>query len=444
MNKLGLLIKLVIKSYDKIVVGLIVMVIILVFLRIIQSGGMDGIGDFYKHLDEMELENEKYRDLGENPQVRVVIMTDSFASIYHASTKLEGENLEILYGQDWKESKTVREIELEPGHELFQEGSVKVRVSNNQTIGIKSIERNYGNPQYQGEFEIFATDKGLVLVNELPLELYLRRVVPSEMPASYHLEALKAQAVCARSYAYMQMQKISYQDYDAHMNDSVSYQVYNNLNTSDKTDQAIEETAGQKVGIDGKVVTTYFYSTSSGHTTDLRAWGKGNNDSNSYLQGVPVSNGSEDYEKDLPWYSWEIEVSKDTMQEIIELNIQESIGKLKDIAILSKGAGDVALSMKITGQDGSVTVEGENSIRKTLGGNNYNIIKNDGKSTKGMDLLPSAFFSIEQTQESYTIKGGGLGHGIGMSQNGANEMAKAGIGYKEIIDTFYQNVELIY
>ena len=66
------------------------------------------------------------------------------------------------------------------------------------------------------------------MVNELPLENYLCKVVPSEMPASYQKEALKAQAICARSYAYRQIMDYAYPEYQAHVNDSTDYQVYNN------------------------------------------------------------------------------------------------------------------------------------------------------------------------------------------------------------------------
>lgn len=431
-------------SYEKVVACFIILILLLIFLKVIQGDGSIIKDNTEPDLSKLELENEKYRDLGDNPILRVVIMTEGFGSIYHKNVIFTGEELQIQYGENWEESKSTNELQLNKGDDIFKNGSVKIKIGDNKTIGINSIKRSYGYPKYEGEFEIYSTEKGLVLVNELPLESYLRWVVPSEMPTSYELEALKAQAICARSYAYMQMQKISYEEYNAHMNDSVSYQVYNNLDTSEKTDQAILETAGEKVGIDGKVVTTYFYSTSSGHTTDIRAWGSQVSEQNMYLQGVPISDGNKDYESELPWYSWEIILSADTLEEILELNLDQSIGKLKDVVILEKGAGDVVLSIEFIGEKNRVTVEGENSIRKALGSTKYNIIKNDNKSTKGMSLLPSAFFTIESQGSDYVIKGGGLGHGIGMSQNGANEMAKQGIGYEEIIHTFYQNVELMY
>lgn len=75
-------------------------------------------------------------------------------------------------------------------------------------------------PVYSGRLEISREDDGLVLVNELYLEDYLKHVVPSEMPVSYEKEALKAQAVCARTYAYRQIQGNSYKEYGAHVDDS--------------------------------------------------------------------------------------------------------------------------------------------------------------------------------------------------------------------------------
>ena len=73
-------------------------------------------------------------------------------------------------------------------------------------IKLLSVERAQGNPEYRGKMEIARAEEGLVLVNEVLLEEYLYSVVPSEMPSSYPLEALKAQAVCARTYAYRHMQ----------------------------------------------------------------------------------------------------------------------------------------------------------------------------------------------------------------------------------------------
>ena len=85
-------------------------------------------------------------------------------------------------------------------------------------------------------------------------------------------------------------------------------------------------------------------------------------------------------------------------------------------------------------------METENKIRSALGGSGYTIEKQDGTVVNGSRLLPSAFFTVEKQNGNYIIHGGGYGHGIGMSQNGANEMAKQGKTYRQILTTFYTGV----
>lgn len=111
------------------------------------------------------------------------------------------------------------------------------------------------------------------MVNELPLENYLCKVVPSEMPASYQKEALKAQAICARSYAYRQIMDYAYPEYQAHVNDSTDYQVYNNSASQQAATEAVQETAGKVLKYNGNIITAYYYSTSCGKTTTMAAWG---------------------------------------------------------------------------------------------------------------------------------------------------------------------------
>lgn len=392
---------------------------------------------------EVDNENNTYKDLGENPLIRVLLMSENFINEYHKEVEIKGEIFQIYYGEDHKECTEVEEIHLTNDHEYFMEGSIIVKPSETNKLTITSLKRSYGNPEYAGELEIFSSPDGLVVINELELETYLKGVLPSEMPASYEMEALKAQAVCARSYAYKQMQVISYEAYEAHINDSVAFQVYNNLKEAETTNEAIYLTAGEKLGYEGEVVTTYFFSTSSGSTTDVRAWGSSLSHKNEYLKSISVSSKSGDYEMDLPWYKWSITLGTQELEEIFQLNISENIGTLNAVEILEVGAGNVVLKLEIKGQDGSVVLEGENTIRKALGSTSYTIVKNDNTSTQGMSLLPSAFFTIEEKGSNFIISGGGLGHGIGMSQNGANEMAKDGMEYIDILQTFYQNTEII-
>lgn len=120
-------------------------------------------------------------------------------------------------------------------------------------IRVESVNKQYGHPEYRGIFEIDLVDKALHIINELPLEEYLYSVVPSEMPTEYQKEALKAQAVCARSYAIKQMAGKRLAALGAHVDDSVSFQVYNNLREDAASIAAVNETKGQVVFAENQV-----------------------------------------------------------------------------------------------------------------------------------------------------------------------------------------------
>lgn len=142
--------------------------------------------------------------------------------------------LHITYGGQTEEWQAGEALTVRPDDARFAAGNIRVTAAGQgDEIQVYQIERGYGNPCYAGTLELRTTAEGIVMINELPLEDYLCKVVPSEMPASYEMEALKAQAVCARSYAYRQAASYGYPEYEAHMNDSTDYQVYNNSQPQD-------------------------------------------------------------------------------------------------------------------------------------------------------------------------------------------------------------------
>lgn len=403
---------------------------------------------------ESRLPTGDYLPDADNPLIRVVIKTNGFKQVAHSAVELsaeQGMNINVVeVTAEGKEKQITQEIiageilSLTPDHELFRNGSIYITTKvDSDRIRIHSLNRGYGTPSYCGNLELFPTAEGIVVVNELPVEEYLCAVVPSEMPASYHEEALKCQAICARSYAYCQMKVYGYPEYYAHVDDSVSYQVYGNSKEQETTRIAVCETAGKKLWYKGDVVKTYYYSTSCGFSTSVEAWGTALTEGNQYLKGVSICNeNGEAYEKELPWYRWEAVVSSQTLCNLIELNTGKEIGELQNIEITKQGSGGVALQIRIIGTAKTITIDTENKIRSTLGGNGYQIIKQDGTKIESTKLLPSAFFTIAKNDESYTIKGGGYGHGIGMSQNGANEMAKDGKTYEEILQFFYPDTQV--
>lgn len=387
----------------------------------------------------------KRKEQLEMDQIRVLIKTEGFKQITHTEVSLQcSAGIVLKAGEIIEEYTGTEIITITPEDERFEQGTIKIEGKNSAAkIGITSIERGYGTPDYRGSLELFCTAEGIVIVNELPLEQYLYAVVPSEMPASYEQEALKVQAVCARSYAYNQSREYAYPEYRAHVDDSTSFQVYGNSKEQSSTIQAVNSTTGEMLWYNGRVATAYYYSTSCGRTSSIRAWETEYNEYNQYLKSVEVCDEDGNaYEKDLPWYQWSAEIKKETLCELLELNTGTEIGNLQSFSVTKHGDGGIVQQITAIGSKGSVVVETENKIRRALGGDGYIIEKQDGTIINSTALFPSAFFSISEKEDRYIFKGGGYGHGIGMSQNGANEMAKAGKTYREILTTFYSNVEI--
>ena len=378
-----------------------------------------------------------------NEKIRVLIKSNGFTQIAHTEVQLQAESgLKITNGENSIECEAGQAITISPNDERFQTGTIQAESrGEGEKITISSLQRGYGMPSYRGKLELFKTAEGIVIVNELPLEEYLYAVVPSEMPASYELEALKAQAVCARSYAYNQSRDYAYPEYEAHVDDSTAFQVYGNSKEQESTIHAVNETCGEKIWYGDQVATAYYYSTSCGKSASITAWGGEANESNQYLQSISICDeGGAPYEASLPWYRWTATVPEQTMSDLIELNTKTDIGTLLNLTITQTGEGGIAQEITAVGTTGKVLVETENKIRQALGGSGYTIEKQDGSSVSSSQLLPSAFISIEKKNGNYIIYGGGYGHGIGMSQNGANEMAKRGRDYRQILTTFYTGV----
>lgn len=380
-----------------------------------------------------------------NEKIRVLIKSKGFVQATHTEVTLQAfSGLKLTGGENVVKCESGQKITITPSDEKFQTGTIQVEsLSEGEKITITSLERGYGKPSYRGKLELYKTAEGIVIVNELLLEEYLYGVVPSEMPASYELEALKAQAVCARSYAYNQSRDYAYPEYQAHVDDSTSFQVYGNSKEQESTIRAVRETSGEKIWYRNQVATAYYYSTSCGKTASINAWGREVDESNRYLQSISVCNKKgEAYESALPWHRWTAIVSEQVMSDLVELNTGKEIGTLLNLAVTKQGDGGIAQELTIVGTTGKIIIETENKIRSALGGSGYTIEKQDGTVVNSSRLLPSAFFTIEKKNGNYILSGGGYGHGIGMSQNGANEMAKRGKTYKQILSFFYTGVSV--
>ncbi|MCI5648888.1 MAG: SpoIID/LytB domain-containing protein [Fusicatenibacter sp.] len=397
-------------------------------------------------------------------RIRVLIKTNQFESYYHKQVILSG-NTTLHLNDTIYEAKSGETLTIESDSEWFCEDQIHVEPTDQEAgTAVLSLERASGTPVYEGTLDIYRTENGMILVNELDLETYLRYVVPSEMPASYEEEALKAQAVCARTYAWKQILEEDLSKYHAHVDDSVSYQVYHNLDPKPSTDEAVKATEGEIMTCDGEPITAYFFSTSCGFTSTDEVWnGKAGE---SFLKSVYVGDGDEEQDQadkteeafasfikskdennlevEDAWYRWNVTLPSDVIRERL---LDQTIGEITGMSIQKRSDGGAVEQLRITGTNGTTVIENEYQIRQLLSVKGYAVAKNDGNVTKEMNLLPSAYFLVTPVEKdgkisAFTFWGGGYGHGVGMSQNGANHLAAQGYSYREILSYFYQNIEL--
>lgn len=420
--------------------------------------------------------------------IRVLIMNNGYSSIYHDNVVLSSSNgLTVTVGENKYDIPANEKVNLNLSSEWLAGNRVKLEAAGiNGKITIDSLTRGYGAPSYRGSIELNLYDGKLVIINELPVEKYLLCVVPSEMPYTYNIEALKAQAVCARSYAYQQVRGNSYSAYGAHVDDSTNYQVYNNASEQEASTFAVEETYGRVITYNKEVITAYFFSTSCGSTTDSSVWGI----KQPYTEGKVLT--SKDTEMDLsneetfdafirvsydsidseyPWYRWNAALSLEDLSDIVNSHLEQlcstspnnvfvlkdsgqytneyvsGIGKIKKISVNKRGQGGVVESVVINGSEKTIMVTKELNIRKLFNTNGYTITRLNGSDVTDFPLLPSAYVIFDPILKDnllsgYNIIGGGYGHGVGLSQNGANYLGKNGSSYDEILKYFYKDVEI--
>lgn len=422
--------------------------------------------------------------------IRVLLMNTGYTSIFHDRITLTSdEGFVIKKGDEIIRVDAGELVDVYPDSEYMSEGRIILEsMGLNNAITVLSIERSYGNPFYYGELEIACENGSLVIINELPLEEYLYHVVPSEMPAGFGVEALKVQAVCARSYAYRHILNNSYRSYGAHVDDSVGYQVYNNIKAQPDSTQAVKETYGQVMVNEGEVVAAYYYSTSCGYMSDLSLWGgegggiyrektvnpKGKSmdlSDDEAFKSFIYSTDESDYDYEFPFYRWSVELDRESFGEHInqylrlrhasdsgnilmkndsgeyEVCDEPYIGELLSFETAERTTSGAVRKIIIHGTAGDVMVCGELNIRYVLGPGDEKITTHTQTDTT-FEFLPSAYIYIEELYEDgavtgYRITGGGYGHGIGMSQNAVSAMVKQGMRYDDILEFFYNNIDIM-
>lgn len=420
-------------------------------------------------------------------RIRVLLLTDDAAAC-RKEVCISADGAYQVKTASGKQKKKAKEVVR--ASELFaaEAGGIRVRcLDENDFLYLCDASGKRISKGYQGKLDVRRYPEGYAVVNELPIEQYLCAVVPSEMPSSYEPEALKAQAICARSYARIQLERGDYAAFGAHVDDTTNYQVYNKQDRNDKTTAAVWDTAGMVMTYGGEVAEAYYFSTSAGVTGDGEAWGLHTKPEYDYLQGRLIREGggtadlsSEEafgqflaapdaasYESAMPFFRWnavadyatEEALSKiqtilstrkeRTPEEILfrnkkgkQVKSMKQFGALVQIGVVKRSASGVILQLQLDYEKGTVQVGNEYNIRAVLGCGVTDLTLADG-SRRNAALLPSAYATIaRQENGTYALSGGGYGHGIGMSQNGAQAMAQSGKSCEEILKFFFEGIEI--
>ena len=289
------------------------------------------------------------------------------------------------------------------------EGGVAVDTMRAGAVWIKPLAGGYvyiGDFWYRGEVLVIPADKGLTAINYVDLEQYLYSVLGSEMSASWPLEALKAQAVAARTYAVYKRQNGRNALYD--VSNTQASQVYKGLASEfSSTQAAVNATAGQVLTYNNQLILSVFHACSGGHTENVE---------DVWSQRLPYLRGVQDYDQNVAACQWVRTFSGEEISKRIA-----GVGNVVSLSPKFTPYGSIK-TMKFVGDRGTRELKGE-AVRNALG-------------------LRSTRFNITQDPLGLRFEGRGWGHGLGMSQWGAYNLAKQGVNYQQILGHYYRGTSL--
>jgi len=254
-------------------------------------------------------------------------------------------------------------------------------------------------------------------VETLNLENYIEGVVAGEIQNNAPLETLKAQAVLARSFTmyFLNNNKSKYDNADI-STDITEAQAYNKENINDNIKKAVKETKGIVLTSNNEYINTWFHSNSGGETTTAKI-GLGLLDEEpNYLKQIKTTENDSNTNN----YSWKATFTKSEV-----LNTLRTLG-INVATISSFNKGDLSSDGRCLNFNIGGKIVNANSFRLNIG------------STKMKSTLIE---NITVTDNSVTFTGKGYGHGVGLSQEYSIVLAKQGLNYKEIIETFYKNID---
>lgn len=268
----------------------------------------------------------------------------------------------------------------------------------------------------RGAVEVHRAPEGLWVVNELPMESYVAGTVGREVYTDWEPEMLRAQAVVARTYALHQ--SAQHLDLPFDVEGSTRGQVYGGLDAEHPAAvSAATRTRGQFLAWRDRPILAVYHSASGGRTASAEeVWGR----RVPYLVSLSVEN-----EEDSPDTYWRASISATTLSRALDpLGIR--VGAIREIRVLDRSPSGRALHLSLRGEKGTETLEAR-ALRTAL----------------GAKVIRSTLFEIRSRRdEGFVFVGSGYGHGVGMSQWGAQAMAERGASYRDILAAFYPGTSL--
>ncbi len=368
----------------------------------------------------------------------------------------------------------------------FEKLSEPLLFSSNSEIEILDLNKKGTPAKYKGMIEIRSSKNNATfnLINVVDMQNYLRGVVSNEMPVSFGLEALKAQAVAARNYATNANMNPNYD-----LVDSTAAQVYYGVNSyRDISDKAVSETMGIYALYKEKPIMAQYFSTSGGITDDWDdVFGNGTpSDTHPYLKARYDKEGQkplvteDDVKKfyssmeggidtNSPKYRWSFEFTREELENILHTTLQQQskaglvspsydgdikLEGLKEIKPIKRTQSGKITELEIVAKTGTYKIKKELGIRRVLKKNNAILPsanffietvgeeKNVNKEKETGLIALFSTFDDETYPKIFKFTGGGFGHGVGMSQFGAYNLAKAGKKYPEILKHYYTDIDI--
>lgn len=382
--------------------------------------------------------------IGDQPEVSVGIMTCKDVSIFFSGKYKCGNEIIEDKKFDFSNSDIAKEMNFEP----VSEGSF-FRIDG-VTIGIGFHWQRRETQSFSGALKLLPTEEGLVVINRLPVEEYLRSVISSEMSANAGLELLKAHAVISRSWLLrtkeVQPQVIKpehshlkFYERDAHTLFDVCAddhcQRYQGLHRqiNDNVNQAIRDTRGVVLTFENEICDARFSKCCGGKTERFSvAWADVDY---AYLQPVEcpycdthdkkiLSQVLNDYDAEtVDFHDWKVEYGVGELSELIKKKSGVDFGEILELNPLERGESGRIWQLEVVGSKCKKVIGKELEIRKLLSESH----------------LYSSAFDVEKRDNKFILRGKGWGHGVGLCQIGAAVMASKGFTYNEILSHYYPN-----